>query len=178
MSPRVFAGLALWLGLGVFPAVHLGLRSSEWMALLLPLALLPLGRAAVAFVAAPLPLYVLRPDLASPRAHGAIGILAASTLVAAYLIVALRDPGHPIRPRSSWRRWSPEQALAVATAVVCAAALCAPYLPVVADALRQSYAANLGAATALLAVGCVALGAGLVLVYIAAPLDEAARRQS
>ena len=177
MSPRVLAGLLLWLGLGVFPAVHVGLRPSEWVALLLPLGLLPIRSAAVAFVAAPLPVYVLRPDLASPRAHGTIGILAGAALVIAYLIVALRDSAATTRPASGRRAPTLADGLVATAALVCALALSVPYLPQVNEALRHAYATDLGPASALLALGCLALAAGLVLVYLAAPLDEAARRR-
>jgi hypothetical protein len=175
MPPRVLAGLALWVSLAALPAAHVGLSWRVWIAVAAPLGLLCVRRLAVAFVASMLPLLVIQPDLASPRATGTAGVLLQAGLVVTYLIVALWAASG-IRP---WRReaWDFGQALAVAAAWVMAAALSAPYLPSVSEALRESFPAGVGAASALLAAGCVALGAGLVLVYSAAPLEEASRRR-
>ena len=177
MSPRVFAGLALWLSLAALPALHLGLRPLEWVVVATPLCLLPLGGAAVAFLVSLLPLFVLRPDLASPQAQGTPGILAQSALVVVYLIIALAD-GPRRQGRTSWRgAWDLGRGMAAVAAVILAATLTAPYLPGVADALRGSYPSGVAACAALVAAGSLALGVGVVLVYLAAPLEEAARRR-
>ena len=178
MSPRVVVGLALWLGLGALPVAHLGWTAPSMLALMLPLPLLFFApRAGVLFPLALLPLFVVRPDLASARSHGAASLISGAALLLTYLVVALREP-LPRRPRPPAPAGHFASLLAVAAAVLCACALCVPWLPEVADALRAGYAANPGAAATLLAAGCLALLTGLVLVYLAAPLDALAKRRS
>jgi hypothetical protein len=176
MSLRLFAGFALWLSLAGLPASHVGLKPFEWIAACAPLALLALRRAEVVFLAAILPLYLLRPDLASPRAQGTWGLWAQCVVVVAYLAMTLAS-GPPDRRRLSPATWDLGRSLAACAAVLMIAALAAPYVPTVAETLLRSYPAGAAAAAALLAAGCLALGAGLVLVYVAAPIEEAARRR-
>jgi len=177
MSLRVVAGLALWLGLGALPVAHLGWKPSSIVALVLPLLLLFSARTGVLFALALLPLYLLRPDLVSTRSLGAPGALLGAALLLAYLIVAFREPLPRTRRAARRPAWSPAALLVLATATLCACALCVPYVPEVADALRRGYAGNPGAALTVLAIGCVALSAGLVIVYLAAPLDAQARER-
>jgi hypothetical protein len=173
MSLRVAAGLAAWLGLGVMPVAHLGWTPPSAAGLIPPLLALFSTRAGILFPAALLPLYLIEPDLCSPRTHRAAGMLASAGLLAAYLIVALRDPLPRTAPaRAAGRR--PDRGLASAPAaaavVVCAGALCVPFFPEVALAVRDGHPASPGAAATLLAIGCLALASGLVVVYLAAPL--------
>jgi hypothetical protein len=179
MSPRLFFGLALWLGLGALPVLHLGVARASILVLLVPLFLLPWRSTALVFPAALLPLLVLRPDLLSPRVYGLPGIAGSAALLVAYLVVALRDPlPRTPRPRTARPRDGVGRALVGSAALLGACGVAAPYTPGLAQALRQGHGAAPGAAASLLALGCVLLAVGSILVYLAAPLDAAAGRRS
>lgn len=185
MSLRVAAGLALWLGLGALPVAHLGITTGSVVALILPLLVLfsPRAGAAALFALLFLPLFVVHPDLISGRTHGTANLLLSAALFLTYLMVALREPHPrvqrpPVRRAGRSVRRSMESLLSAAAAVLCLGALCVPFLPGVAESMRAGYAANPGAAATLLAIGALVLATGLVLVYVAAPLDAAAGRRS
>ena len=175
----MLAGLALWLALAALPVVHFGVRTPLVLAAIAPLPLLFVRQTSVLFVLGLLPLCVIQPDLFSPRVHGSLGILGASGLLAGYLVLCLRTPASPgARPTGLGRRRRLGSVLVGTATALCALALAVPYLTPVADSLRRGYPADPGAATVLLAIAVLALAAGLVLGYLAAPLDAAARGRS
>lgn len=179
MAVRVLAGLALWLALAALPVFHVGPSVPLVAFALVPIPLLAFRTTSVLFLLSFLPLSAVRPELFSPRVHGEVGILGVASLLACYLVLSLRDTALP-RPRHAvpGHRRGASTVLVVAAATMGAAAVALPYVAPVAAALRVGYPAGPGAASVLLAVLLLALTAGLVLTYLAAPLDEAARERS